>query len=290
VLNSEEHISNDKNGIYSEFAIRLIKHPAASTHMRKYIAVLLCSLCAVMIGVAAAFTTPGGRGQDDEQSSRRRKSEDPRWPIVDYDAPEPADPRERDKRKAKNARYNRQDLVSKPSPVSEDVEMNLVNDWEVGFPALPAGRSSVVLIGEVGDARAHLSEDKTGVYSEFAVRAERVLKNESGTPLAPGGGVSVERVGGRVRSASGHIEQYGIHLQGMPKVGGRYLLFLSGDEASGFHILTGYELKNGKVFPLDGVDPAEGSKLPQFAEHEGAREADFLRLVENTLSQAPAKQ
>lgn len=257
--------------------------------MRKYIAILLLSFCALIVGASAAWGPSGHLGQDAARNSRKRKYEDPRWPIIDYDFPESTDPEERQRRKAKNARYNKQHLVSTPSPVSESGEMNLVNDWEVGFPALPAERSSVVLIGEISNARAHLSEDKSGIYSEFTVRIERVLKNETVSPIAPGSSVSVERTGGRIRLASGHIHQYGVAHQGMPRVGGRYLLFLSGEEESGFHILTGYELREGRVTPLDGVDPADGSKLPQFAAHEGGHEAEFLTRVESILAQALVK-
>ncbi len=44
--------------------------------------------------------------------------------------------------------------------------------------------------------------------------------------------------------------------QDRPRVGSKYVLFLTGgnkDEA--FTILTGYELRDGKVFPLDAASP-----------------------------------
>jgi hypothetical protein len=42
--------------------------------------------------------------------------------------------------------------------------------------ALPTHISNAVVIGEVTDAKAYLSEDRTSVYSEFTIRVGEVLK------------------------------------------------------------------------------------------------------------------
>ncbi len=49
----------------------------------------------------------------------------------------------------------------------------------------------------------------------------------------------------------------------MPQVGLRYVLFLTNDQ-----ILTGYELREGKVYPLDD--------LPNLHTYENADETTFL--------------
>lgn len=253
--------------------------------MRKYFPITFLTLLLLLMGSIAARALRSSLGQNSQHGNSKPKHEDARWPLVEYESPEPADPREKAKRKAKNSRHGHPGLVSKPSPVTESGAVNLVNDWEVGFPALPAERSMIILVGRIQSARAYLSEDKTNIYSEFDVNVESVIKSQSAGPLNDGDVISVERIGGRIRMPSGHIHQYGIAKQGMPKVGGRYVLFLGGDEKEGFNILTGYELRGGKVFPLDGVDPADRSKLPNFAEHEGEDETVFLQTVKNSLMQ-----
>ena len=58
----------------------------------------------------------------------------------------------------------------------------------------------------------------------------------------------------------------------MPQVGLPYLLFLSNAESqSGFQILTGYEFREGKVYPLDD--------LPNPHVYENADETTFLNQL-----------
>jgi hypothetical protein len=77
----------------------------------------------------------------------------------------------------------------------------------------------------------------------------------------------VERDGGRVRFPNGRLHMYMIADYDMPKVGLRYVLFLNNDEL-GFQIITGYELRDGKVYPLD--------HLPNPRIYENSDEMDFL--------------
>jgi hypothetical protein len=69
----------------------------------------------------------------------------------------------------------------------------------------------------------------------------------------------VSRPGGTVRFASGKVQRYTISKLGYPRQGGAYVLFLKWDEQGDFSVLTGYELRNNKVVPLDGdkADPEE---------------------------------
>lgn len=259
--------------------------PVMHNH-KKLSFILLMTLAFAFATTLASFSS---QEQSNQAHNHKPKYNDERWPIVDYDSPEPADPEKRAKRRAKNIRFNKQDLVPKPAANPDNGEVTLVTDWEVGFPALPLERSTVILIGKIQDAHAYLSEDRSGIYSEFSVKVERMLKNEISSSVVSSSEVIVERVGGRIRMPSGHIHQFGIGHQGMPKVDGRYVLFLSGNEAQGLKILTGYELKEGLIFPLDGVDPADGSGIPQFAEHKGADASIFLKKIEGLLTQSSLK-
>ena len=120
-----------------------------------------------------------------------------------------------------------------------------------------------------------LSNDKTGVYSVFTVQVHEVIKNSSQLSLPAGSSIEVERDGGRVRFPNGRTLIY--IATNMPQVGLRYVLFLTNAQSqSDFQILTGYELREGKVYPLDD--------LPNLHTFENADETTFLNQLRTAKS------
>src|SRR5436309_4654336 len=115
-----------------------------------------------------------------------------RFPVADSTTVLPADPSERAKREAISRKYNSRHVSPQITESTDKVFLSL--DWDVGLPALPVGKSSSVIIGEITKAEAHMSEDKTAIYSEFAVRIESILKNDTKSSLTVGSLVSVERL------------------------------------------------------------------------------------------------
>ncbi len=108
------------------------------------------------------------------KSTSIQEDDTAQMPIADYSAPEAIDPGERAKRKAKNKRYDK----SSSQPIKEEKEpiiRVLSGHWAKGLPALPVEQSDIIIIGEVTGAQAYLSNDKTGVYSEFTLRVEEAL-------------------------------------------------------------------------------------------------------------------
>jgi len=214
-------------------------------------------------------------GQD--RPDKKKESEDNQMPVAIFAASEPADPGVRDLRHVRSSRYDKR----RPEPLSElpagIEELPLISHWAWGTTALPSTQSDAVVIGEVTDAQAHLSNDRTGVYSEFTVRVKEVLKNLNQVSLTPSEGVILEREGGAVRFPSGRVQRYRIVHQGMPLVGRQYVLFLKyDDQAQSFSILTGYELYRGRVIPLDSLD--------QFAVYKGTDENSFLNAVRHSIA------
>jgi len=65
----------------------------------------------------------------------------------------------------------------------------------------------------------------------------------------------------------------------VPGVGCKYVLFLSGEQSAGFTIVTGYELREGRVSPLDNV----GSGHP-FTKYDGADEQSFLAELRTAIA------
>jgi len=251
---------------------------------------LYLALAASCLTGLAARVQDAGNGKARAAAGAHRRE----MPVVDFTASDdPADARLR----AKSRRYDLKDgsvdksrFVLKESDPEELFE--LPGSHAPERPAIPAAQSDVVVIGEVVGSEAHLSDDRTGVYSEFTLLVEEVLKNVSGREVGGGGTLSADRSGGGVRFPSGKVLRRGRLRETMPLVGGRYLFFLRYDEeADAFSIITGYELRGGRVFPLDGVEvPEGGSKLKQFAAYEGAEESAFLDEVRSALKSPNSKK
>jgi hypothetical protein len=194
--------------------------------------------------------------------------DDSQVPVVDYDSSEPTDLKERAKREAKSRKYNR-----KYPDIGPDVIGGRIYHWPEGFPRLPVRQSNVIVIGGITEAHAYLSSDKNGVYSEFTLSVDEVLKDDSSTTqLKPGNAIVLEREGGRVRYPSAKVSQFSIIGWGMPRVGRRYVLFLThNQQEQDFNILTGYELREGRVFPLDS-----SPGVVHFESYTNANEDGFL--------------
>jgi hypothetical protein len=204
----------------------------------------------VVLVVAVVTVTAALRSRNNGSTShpidQLPADDNSKLPIVDFDSPEPTDPEKRAKRKAKSKRYDR-----KYPAIGPGMWQGVYN-WPEGFPRLPVRQSNVIVIGTISDASAHLSDDKAGVYSEFILCLDQVLKDDSVTPLKPGNEIVLERDGGRVRYSSGKVGGFLFIGLGMPQVRHRYVLFLTRNQPEqDFHILTGYELREGHVFPLD---------------------------------------
>ena len=262
--------------------------------------IFLLSLMSVMAAVTV-ITTLYGQSQNSPTPVRQEKTSRQHIPVDDYPiadptAPEPSDPQQRDRRRAKNSRYNLPDKTLrglKNFVLDEDsvlIGITQRPDHASPEPAIPASQSDAIVIGEVTDAKAYLSEDRSSVYSEFAVLLTEVLKDSSVLQLTPNVSIITERSGGRVRLSSGKILLRGFSHKGMPRIGRRYVLFLKlNAEEQDFSIITGYELRAGRVFPLDGV-PEDDYKLPQFAAYEGADETKFLNDLRTAIAQAASEK
>jgi hypothetical protein len=243
--------------------------------MRTYLLLIACAFA-----VGATIATAGGPARQSSAPAKPQKVDeagfDSQFPITDANAPAPTDPRRHAKWKAKSKKYK--DIGM---PIDEEGDtISFWDEWDIGLPALPVSQSGMVVVGEVVDARSYLSESKNWVYSEFTVRVEEVLKNAGGVTLSKGSSIDVDRDGGRVRFPNGQVTLQFMHGQGMPRPGRRYALFLTFDaQDQDAHILTGYELRGGRVFPLDN------SPGPLTTEYKGADEKTFL----NDLRAAIAK-
>ncbi len=237
----------------------------------------LVFLLFVLLVVMTATTMTVLRGQEQNKSSRegQQPQDENRWPIVEATAPEPATPELRAERQVKGRKYDK----DVPTIGPEMVQTSIGYHWPSEFPALPVSQSDALVTGVVTEAQAYLSSDKTNVYSEFTVKVEQVLKSDGQPSLATDKSIVMEREGGRVRYPSGKISRVFVDGLGMPRVGQRYLFFLTrkGQEKD-FSILTGYEMRAGHVYPLDDTN------VVNFQSYANADEKSFLEEVHKALA------
>lgn len=193
------------------------------------------------------------------------------FPVVDYDEPEPSDPVKRAAAGERQKRRNTLRVVA-TTPHPEDSEISLIGEGGVELEAVPVDKSDVIVVGNVVSGEAHMSGNKKNVVSEFVVQVEKVCKPVAPTTPAAGSSITVERFGGNVRYPNGQTVLYRWSGSSMPKVGGRYILFLESiSQSNDYTILTGYDLDKKEVYPLD-----------TFPEFEAYRATGDVRVLERT--------
>jgi hypothetical protein len=235
------------------------------------------------IVVAGATTLLASNNGQDVAGIGRRQRKTPqmiaaesRLPITDFDAPEPTDAKDREKRVARGAKFEKSDLVL---DASADVVTSSTH-WAEGLSAIPANVSDVIVVGDITDAKAYTTHGKTHVYSEFTVQVVDVIKDDVSSHVKVKNSIDADRIGGRVRFPNGRVSQYFVVGQHMPEVGKQYLLFLTKSDGKGdYVILTGYEIRDGIIHPLD--NPGTGHPM---STREGSDARHFINEVRATIT------
>lgn len=259
--------------------------------MQKYkrVALPLLLACVASVTVIAALRA---RNQNPPTSMQHEQYDISNIPMTDYDKPETSDPEKRRLRRIRGSRYNLRDkdVDARRFAITEETQSGF-GSFEIHAPpepALPVAQSDAIVIGEVSEAEAFLSTDRTSIYSEFTVNVGEVFKDTSLVTLTSGSSITTVRGGGAVRFPSGRVVRRGFNGKPLPRKGRRYVFFLKrNNEGQDFSIITAYELRGGRVFPLDGLYTT-GQVVPQLAAHQefkGVDEATFLATVREAIAQ-----
>lgn len=211
--------------------------------------------------------------------SRRQQSpvDESQFPLAEEAAPEPSTPVERNKKEEKEKKYKKYKDTIGPGVTVASAHYH----WPPGFPTLPVSQSDAVIMGEVVDAKAYVSGDKSTVYSEFTIRIDKVLKDDTHQPLSAGGSIIAERPGGRVRYPSGHVSRFSLTGWGMPRAMRQYVLFLTrNSEDRSYRLVTGYELRDGRISPLDRTTSSD----TDFDAYINMDEATFSKKLDDALT------
>ncbi|MDQ3743615.1 MAG: hypothetical protein M3444_04465 [Acidobacteriota bacterium] len=243
----------------------------------------------VLLSISIVTAMAAMRNQNQSGVPAAKQVEKPNLPVTDYNAPEPTDPGKKLLRSARGRHYDNHDPTIKGDRInlfrlSENSQSSYGGPASHApvEPALPASQSDAIVTGEVTDASAHLSNDKTSIYSEFTVGVSEVIKNASPVSLAVGNTITVERYGGAVRFPSGKIVERALLGKPLPSAGRKYLFFLKYDvDGQDYSIITGYELRAGIIFPLDGQNEFGNVQQPYSAyqKYKGMEEQTFLNEV-----------
>lgn len=249
---------------------------------------LVISLAVLLVGFTATLITVDTQSQT--KNAPQQQNPEPDIPVVDINSQSFRNDENKDLRTNRGQKYNTgfpiKDVAKPPVEILE-----LPLSHASVKPALPISQSDAILIGLVTESQAFLSSDKSYVYSEFTVQIEDVLKNFSPAALAPNITTTVERSGGIVRFSSGKTQRLGNGGEGLPQKQKRYLFFLKwSDAGKDFITLTGYELSNGKVIPLDGA--TDLSVYKNYRKYTNEDESKFLQTVksfiDNPVEEVPA--
>jgi len=253
---------------------------------------ILIPVMVTLLGMTA-LAMLGNQNQKPESPKLHEQHEKATYPVTDYGASDPSDSKREARKKRHNIRLKSYDNVDvKQLELTESSE----SSWggppshAPAEPALPAGQSDVILVGEVVDAKAFLSEDKTNIYSEFKVLISEVLKNTSTAEVGNSASIITTRGGGAVRFPSGKVIQRGFGGKPFPRVKREYVFFLKYDAAGqAFPIITAYEMREGLVIPLDGLD-IDGTLLEPYSayqEYKGTDAAAFISKVREAIYTSP---
>jgi hypothetical protein len=243
----------------------------------------LVSILLLSLFLMATLATFRQQAQDKSQSQQKETDKsDENFPLVSLDTSNQAQ-RLDETRKMRNEKFDNSRWVKQT--VYEGVaSVGRMSHWQLGLPALPVQKSDVVAVGVVKSAEAFLSNNQTGVYSEFSVLVDSLVKDNQSKPIESGANIVVQRAGGRVRYPTGQIVKYSVSGQEMPRLNGKYVFFLGYDkQREVYRIITAYEVSYGKVTALDGKRKDRKSGFV-FSQYDGVEERQFMNELHDTPS------
>jgi hypothetical protein len=201
-------------------------------------------------------------------------------PVVgDFQGTQEAAP-DSERRQIREKRYNDSNLPRQldkdPGLVvngqTETTSLRFIDYNVVGSPdprGIPVSTSTAIVVGTVTRGKCFITKNHTYVYTDYTVTVDQVLKQDSTSDLSVGGELVATREGGAIRYPSGHVTNVLTHGKGLPAIGSQYILFLwkSIPNFPEYEIIfdSGYQVKNGRVYPLDNVNSQYvGVELPVF--------------------------
>lgn len=234
--------------------------------IRGFVSLVVLTTIAITFGSISSYS----QRETSKEQNQNTLEDLSNIPVVDYNALNLTNTAESEERRIKNKRYDESLYVFKnPNPL---YNYSIASHAEISS-IIPYAEIKLIIIGKTMTANAFLSNEKKGVYSEFSVNIETILKKDDQRDLKTGETITMDRAGGIVRYPAGNKMLYMNGWQRMPKVNQRYLLFLDKDDEQNpnYKLITGYTLENGKVTSLDQSNI--------FGKYDGMSEKEFINLI-----------
>lgn len=238
------------------------------------------------------LVTLAGRSQDNKQNPRKtdegslaKQIDDGATPIVDLQSPDTSDRVDKNNRRIKNARHDNSGS-DKTRPIPNINGVLSEPERRAGFSDIPVAKSDLIIEAVVSESHAFISNDKTGIYSEFTLLASKPAKWTTGLGVNLNDRIVGERFGGKIKYPSGQITRWRTAREGIPIIGKRYLFFLAKVDQDTYEILTAYEIQGDTVVPLDGSRTESGGRQGAsiFDKHNGENLDSFMAEVDMAIS------
>lgn len=210
---------------------------------------------AILVFVTLSITIGSVPSQSQQNIAKPTASGTPdfsKYPVAELNAPTITNPAEKALREIKGKRYDTRPMIM-GSPGPNDT-MILIWDAEIEPPAVPADQSKLIVLGSFIDSKGFVSNNRSSIYSEYSLRIQKLLKNESTNARDIGDVITVDRPGGILRYPTGQQILYRYNWLDLPELNTQYIVFLDkdGDEQNpNYRVITAYRLKDGHIFPLD---------------------------------------
>lgn len=225
----------------------------------------------------------GGSAKEDLPKLLSKHSARP--PIARFDEPSvPQDPQEQQRRQTRdrlsNGLYTHKVILDpgmkEPNGQAESIDLTFIDGVTILKPdqrpdpiGLPI-TDTIIVIGTVNSGKAYVNQDHTGVFSEYRVAVQEVLKPDPDSVISARDEIITWRGGGSLEFQSGHITHFIIRGRGFPEIGTQYVFFLRRPDKSvkDYAINTAYSIKDQIVAPLDGENyprsPFDGMPVNDF--------------------------
>jgi hypothetical protein len=247
-----------------------------------------------MVGVVMALGA-WAQSPQDKDLGLRKPSRHSGLPVVgEFERPRQSDAEEARRQKREKLYENSSPRMSTPygdpgelvDGQAESTYSTIIDYIQIptaGVHQDPQGipvTGTAVVIGTILSGNSFMSKHRTVVYSDYQVRVDEILKQGPKSTLAVGGQATASRAGGAIHFPSGHRTNFLISGQGLPEIGSRYVLYLwkPARNQPVWEIVSGYQLKDGRVYPLDEVNERS---------YDGMSETVFLDLVKKAIGDSP---
>lgn len=224
---------------------------------------------------------PGASMRDEVRKILPKHSVFP--PVARWDEPSiPQDPQDQERRVHRDRLkgLHNHDLIRDPgvreiNGQTESISLTFIDGVQILKPGElpdPAGlpiSGCIIVIGTVSSGTAYVNQEHTGLFSEYKVAVQEILKPDPESVISARDLLTAWRSGGSIQFPSGHIKHYIIAGRGFPEVGTQYVFFLRRPDKTidDYAINTAYSIKDQVVSPLDDIqykNPFDGMSANEF--------------------------